>query len=203
MSITDKKVPMITRELFLALTDRLRDQHKLPMILDYFLPCGCEPVMTNVFEIRFQLNYGGSEGIYLDVYASGCVTDENKEGHYRIGVCKTLHEDDSAMHTMAVLGADFVCEGRRYIAEHTDDLRFLGFKVSFYRKSEEEDREEKLCYGIFFQTKDSAMKQIHTAFGSENKGIVKCVLTDFENRCETTMWKEAFSDGKITGRDDR
>lgn len=203
MSTADRKKPINTGELFVKILEQLQEQHKVPAILDYYLPENvreCVPVMTDEFDILFHLNYGGSEGIYLDIYAYGAVTEEDENKKYSLGTCKTLHEDDSAMHTMAVLGADFVCEGRRYVREHSDDLRFTGFQVTLFKRDTESGELKQMggvatCYSQ--ETLNDHLKKYFSYY--DRYGIVKAVVRNNADRTEKDIWKEDFLDGKIIG----
>lgn len=202
MSTADNRKPMNTGDLFIRIVERLKEQHKLPDILDYSLPVtdrNCVPVMTDEFDILFHLNYGGSEGIYLDIYAYGAVTEEDENKKYSLGTCKTLHEDDSAMHTMAVLGADFVCEGRRYVREHSDDLRFTGFKVTLFKRKEENGELKQMSGSVTCFSQEAVNTHLKKYFTSDSYGVVKAVVRNNADRTEKDIWKEDFLDGKIIG----
>ena len=204
MSTTDRKKPMTTGDLFVFILNQLKDQHKVPAILDYYLPADCNvygvvPVISCDFDILFNLNYGSSEGIYLDVYAQGDVTEEGEDKKYYIGTCKTLHEDDSAMHTMAVLGADFICEGRRYVRDHYDDFCFTGFKVTCFKRDEEDGELKQKFASATCYTQEAVNDHLKRYFAEEKYGIVKAVVRNNADRTEKDIWKEDFLDGKIVG----
>lgn len=60
--------PMTTDDLFNDICDSLKEKGKWPEILDYALGDRWKNVelKTDEFEIKENLDYGGSEGIYLD-----------------------------------------------------------------------------------------------------------------------------------------
>ena len=94
------KRPMTTEELFNKVQDVLKENSKLPDILDYELVTHRPvPVTTYEFDLKNSLAYGGNEGIYLNFWieyfkdGEKCLDD--------IGTFKTLREDHEAMHTMA------------------------------------------------------------------------------------------------------
>ncbi len=61
------KKPMTTAELYEKVCSILKEQGKLPDILDYGLPAYHPVPITNYeFKLRSNLHYEGSEGIYLD-----------------------------------------------------------------------------------------------------------------------------------------
>lgn len=202
MSTADNKKPMHTGELFTRILEQLQEQHKVPAILDYYLPQNVweyVPVRSSNFDILFHLNYGGSEGIYLDVYAQGAVTEDDEDKKYHLGTCKTLHEDDSAMHTMAVLGADFICEGRRYIRDHSDDFCFTGFQVTFFKRDEENGELKQMSGVATCYSQEAVSKHLKRFFANERYGIVKAVVRNNADRTEKDIWKEDFLNGKIIG----
>ncbi len=63
------KKPMTTEELFERIRDILKEKGRLPDILDYALGSYCPvPVETYEFDLKSSLAYGGSEGIYLNLW---------------------------------------------------------------------------------------------------------------------------------------
>lgn len=78
------------------------------------------PIRTYEFALGNCLDYGASEGIYLDLWIEYLVGDEEQRAS--IGTFKTLHEDAEAMHTMASLLADFIIEERSYVNDNLDDF---------------------------------------------------------------------------------
>ncbi len=122
------KKPMTTAELYEKVCSILKEQGKLPDILDYGLPAYHPVPITNYeFELRSNLHYGGSEGIYLDFwiefYLDGkkCVND--------LGTFKTLSIDDKSMHIMAALLADFIIGESNYVNANLDDFTWEGADV--------------------------------------------------------------------------
>lgn len=91
----------------------------MPDILDYGLAArDTLPVTTAEFGLKSSLDYGGNEGIYLDLWVE-LPTDGGKETG-RLGTFKTLDEGEEAMHTMAALLADFIIEKYAYARENRD-----------------------------------------------------------------------------------
>lgn len=123
------KRPMTTKEYFKTICKILSEKGKIPKnILDYFLPTSKEiPIKTYEFNLKNNLDYGGSEGIYLDLFISFTSKEEKKL--CSLGTFKTLQEDAKAMHTMATLLADFLIEGCSYVNQHLDDFTWKGFDV--------------------------------------------------------------------------
>ena len=120
--------PMTTQELFNRICDILKEKGMLPGILDYGTATSeAVPIRIYEFELKSNLDYGGSEGIYLDL---GIEYFEDGEWHKDgIGTFKTLGESREAMHAMARLLADFIIEGTAYINANIDDFTWTGADV--------------------------------------------------------------------------
>ncbi len=101
-----RKKPFTNKELFNEIVRILKESNKLPDILDYALSDSLNENMINSYEFDslFKLDWGGNEGIHLDVAITGCVDGESKV--ISLGTFKTLLETDEAMHQMAALEAD-------------------------------------------------------------------------------------------------
>ncbi len=120
--------PMTTTEFFDKLCGILKAGGMMPDILDYGIAeRKGVPMRTSEFSLKNCLDYGGSEGIYLDLWMEyeeeGCCT------RARLGTFKTLEDDRSAMRTMAVLLADIIVEGYAYVRKNSDDFTWEGFHV--------------------------------------------------------------------------
>lgn len=96
------------------------------------------------------------------------------------------------MHTMAILGADFVCEGRRYVREHSDDLRFTGFNVTLFKRNKENGDLKQLCGATTCYSQEAVSKHLKKYFANERYGIVKAVVRNNADRTEKDIWKEDF-----------
>ena len=122
------KKPMTTEELFNKIQDILKEKDMLPDILDYGLATSNPvPIRTYEFDLKSNLAYGGSEGIYLDLWIEYFV---NNERHTKgIGTFKTLDESNQAMHIMADLLADFIIEEYAYVNANLDDFTWEGVDV--------------------------------------------------------------------------
>lgn len=122
------KEPMTTKELFYKIKDILKDKGKLPAILDYgvaaYQPV---PVITYEFDIKSDLAYGGSEGIYLELWIEHFAEGGRRAD--RVGTFKTLDESNGAMHRMAGLLADFIIECHAYVNANSDDFTWRGADV--------------------------------------------------------------------------
>ena len=122
------KRPMTTEEFFNTISYILEEQGKLPDILDYGLTTHKSiPLKTCEFNLKNNLDYGGSEGIYLDLWIEYFEGDERSM--HDLGTFKTLLESDEAMHIMAALLADFVIEEHAYVNDNLDDFTWTGADV--------------------------------------------------------------------------
>ena len=120
--------PMTTEELFEKINSILIEKSKIPDILDYSLATSNPiPIRTYEFDLRNTLNYGGNEGIYLDLWIEYRV--ENEKRRAAIGTYKTLYEDDNAMYIMASLLANFIIEEYSYVNKNLDDFTWEGADV--------------------------------------------------------------------------
>lgn len=116
-----RKRPMTTEELFNRIDSILKEKCKLPDILDYGLATHNPVPITNYeYGLRNKLDYGGNEGIYLDLWVE--YTAGGKRCVSGLGTFKTLRTDDEAMHIMAALLADFIIEECAYVNANLDDF---------------------------------------------------------------------------------
>ena len=90
------KKPMTTEEYFNKVCEILKEKDMMPDILDYGLATHDPiPMKTYEFNIRNNLDYGGSEGIYLDIWIEYY---EDKEKRISgVGTFKTLRDDKEAI----------------------------------------------------------------------------------------------------------
>ena len=117
---------MTTEELFNKICEILKEKGMMPDILDYALATHSPAQMiTYEYSIRNNLDYGGSEGIYLDLWIEYYDGDSDNQ-RSGLGTIKTLRDDDEAMRIMAKLLADFVIEERRFVNANLDDFTWRG-----------------------------------------------------------------------------
>ena len=116
-----RKKPYKASELFEEICKRIT----LPDILDYHLGSHSDIEITSYeFDFGNHLEFGGNEGIYLDMYA------EFSDGkRHNLGTFKTLREDRAALEQMAKLLSDFIFEGKWFVNQNLDDFTWEGFKV--------------------------------------------------------------------------
>ena len=122
------KKPMTTEDLFEKIYGILKEKDKLPDILDYGLATSNPvPIRTYEFELKNNLDYGGSEGIYLDLWI--VYFDDGERQKKGLGTFKTLSTSNEAMHIMADLLADFIIEEYTYVNGNLDDFTWEGADV--------------------------------------------------------------------------
>lgn len=116
-----KKKFYTNETLFNTIVSILKDKGLYPDILDYHL-ADHHPVEIKNYEwdTICTLQFGGCEGIYLDVYAVGNI-GRGKE-KVRLGVFKTLDTAREAFYTMAKLEADFIWETRDFVDSHIEEF---------------------------------------------------------------------------------
>ncbi len=121
--------PLTTAEHFQLVCNILRDKGLMSDdILDYALAASHPvPIRTCEFTVRNNLDYGASEGIYLDFaieYYEG-----GRKKINQLGTFKPLQTSPDAMRTMARLLADFIVEERVYVSAHLDAYTWTGVDV--------------------------------------------------------------------------
>lgn len=120
--------PMTTEEFFNRICDILREKELMPDILDYALATSDPvPMTTYEFSIRNNLDYGGSEGIYIDLWIE--YYQDKEKVINGLGTIKTLRQDREGMQIMGKLLADFIVEENAYVNAHLDDFTWKGADV--------------------------------------------------------------------------
>ena len=159
--------PMTTEELFEKICSLLKEKGKLPDILDYHLgPINPKPITNYAFDVRNNLDYGGSEGIYLDLTLECC---EGKTTCFKdLGTFKTLGTSDQDMHIMAALLADFMIESTRYINANLDDFTWEGANVYPV-----DDSGKKVRWGYSCHTMEAALKKKDELLEKFQKVVVR------------------------------
>lgn len=127
--------PYTNRELFELINGQLKENGLLPEILDY-ASRETEPVQITTYEwdaIGIP-NFGGSEGIYLDLYADGIVNRESgraERKQIRLGTYKTLGEKKEDFLEMCRLLTEFVFALRSFVDSNMSSFTWEGFDLSF------------------------------------------------------------------------
>ena len=129
--------PMTTADLFDKICNILKEKGLYPEILDYALAESTpEPITTYEYSFRNNLDYGGNEGIYLDLWIETDTDAGTKRN--KMGTFKTLETSGDAMHIMAKLLADFIVEESAYVNANRDDFCWEGMRVSAFDSNEKE-----------------------------------------------------------------
>ena len=132
------KKPYNGKAFFELIKNMLVEKQQLPVILDYGIgSMNAERIelRSSEFDIRMDIDFGGSEGIYVSIYIDGCIGEA--EGRYNIGTFKTLHESEEAFRTMALLGANFILAAREYVRKNMLDFEWTGFYLTANPKKED------------------------------------------------------------------
>lgn len=162
-----RKRPMTTEELFDIICKILKEKGRLPDILDYGLATHNPVPITNYeYDLKNNLDYGGNEGIYLDLWIE--YTVDEKRCANNLGTFKTLSTDDEAMHIMAALLADFIIEEYRYVNANLDDFTWEGVTVHVIEESGEKSK-----WGYSCGTMEAALKRKDELLMKYNKVIVR------------------------------
>ncbi len=173
--------PMTTEELFEKINSILIEKGKIPDILDYSLATSNPiPIRTYEFDLRNSLNYGGNEGIYLDLWIEYRV--ENEKRRAAIGTYKTLYEDDNAMHIMASLLANFIIEEHSYVNGNLDDFTWEGADVHALKENG-----ERVNWGYTCGTMEAALKRKDELLKHHKKVVVRDNTTRKEKIYESRI----------------
>ena len=173
--------PMTTEELFEKINSILIEKSKIPDILDYSLATSNPvPIRTYEFDLGNSLNYGGNEGIYLELWIKYRV--ENEECRASVGTYKTLYEDADAMHIMASLLADFIIEEHSYVNNNLDDFTWEGADVHALKENG-----ERANWGYTCGTMDAALKRKDELLRNHKKVVVRDNATRKEKIYESRI----------------
>lgn len=171
------KRPMTTAELFDRICEILKEKGRMPEILNYSLGAYHPEKITNyMFELRSNLDYGGSEGIYLDLWLD-CFED----GEYRkkeLGTFKTLRDDYEAMKLMGLLLVVFIVEEHAYVNANLDDFTWEGADVFAY-----DENGKRLGWGYSCCSMEAAVRRKDELL----KRCPRVVIRDNATRKEETF----------------
>lgn len=188
-----KKKPFTTVELFNIINEHLKNKGVIPVILDYDLVTRERYNILNYqFDVIGIVNFGGSEGIYLDVYADGIVDDSNTRKKYSLGTYKTLRDDIDAFKVMGDLNAEFVFAARDFINTHLDDFEWSGFKVLFYQKDS-----DQYAYGFTYPTFAEAKNRIIRELKIPGAAVTRAVVVNNANSTFTEFNPEAVTNEEL------
>lgn len=145
--------PMTTADLFNKVCDILKEKGLFPEILDYALPeHDPKPVTSYEYCLKNNLDYGGSEGIYLDLWIE--IYSGSETQRKGLGTFKTLEDSRDAMYIMGKLLADFIVEERAYVNANLDDFTWQGMEVRAF-----DDTGKKLGWSYSCIEMENALKR--------------------------------------------
>ena len=174
------KRPITTGELFNQICEILKEKDLMPGILDYALATHDPvPITTYEFDLRSNLGYGGSEGIYLDFWIEHY--KDGKKQSKEIGTFKTLGTSIKDMYVMGKLLADFIVEEYSYVNANLDDFTWEGADVHPIDESG-----ETLSWGYSCGSIEGALKKVNELFKKYSAAVVR----DNRTRKETIYYKE-------------
>lgn len=96
------------------------------------------------FDVVTEVQFGGSEGIYLDCYAEGRIQPECEKKRWHLGTYKTLETSLSAMQTLGALGGALTYFASEYLWENGE--RFLSnrdLRIRALQKRQKKEEAEK------------------------------------------------------------
>lgn len=128
------KSPLMAGALFEIICERLARKKKLPDILEYW---NSSDDMTDIkltdWEMYGKVQFGGSEGIYLDIHIEGYIENYDERKDIYIGCFKTLYDEYNAFKTMCILNADFIFEEKEFYRENPRIFDWTGYAVDCYK----------------------------------------------------------------------
>lgn len=119
-------------ELYQAVKELIKKEDRWTDILEYDSvdrDIKHENIVSDEFEVRFEVRKGGSEGIYLDLFV--CEYDGHKETNRRLACLKTLSESKAALRKMSMLGAEFYISANEWVRENSRLLWRQGYRIDF------------------------------------------------------------------------
>lgn len=128
-----RKTPYTTKELFNIINQHLKEKGLLPDILDYGIAESKDiPIRSYAWDLIGIVNFGGSEGIYLDLYCYGNTGNSFNEKKIPVGTYKTLETSKDAYKIMGNLNAEFVYETLDFVNNNMDDFTWDGYDVTVF-----------------------------------------------------------------------
>lgn len=130
------KEKITTEQLFNRIIKDLKMKGYYPISVDYSNGNSWKStdLETSDISILTNLDYGSSEGIYLNI--SFAFSENGIKKIVPAGTVKTLGTEHVDMRTMAKLLGDFIYFGYSYIEEHSDDFLWSGRVIKFYKDKE-------------------------------------------------------------------
>ena len=179
-----REKPYTVKEFFEKVKEKICNEGNWSDGIDYALPENKElEIRSSEFSVVSQVAYGGSEGIYLDIYLDGSIDEkQEKYSRIRIAVIKTLSESREAMRIMAKLGADWVVDVTAIVNENMEDFTWDGFKVQVYNS------EGRKCLGYYCMDKEQARK-FYEKYSVTYKRVTLCDMESRKVICDSAAKK--------------
>ena len=184
-----RKKPYTIGDVFDLVVKILKQNGEYPEILDYSLGTKDNiPFDMMEFELATRLDFGGSEGIYLDVAVVFEEADDGKRRVYNMGTFKTLRDDKAAMATMGKLLGDFIYTTREFVRENSLDFEWHDYIVVC-------EKEGVRMNPIFFSSAESsAIKRKDACLESTN--CDKVIIYSPTNRDGTSYVKNMSEENR-------
>lgn len=164
--------------LFDKVIEILKKQGKLPNLLDYNLhEHNLKEFSDYQFNVGYMLDYGGNEGIYLDVFVKGICDETQNTIIVPLGIFKTLQTSEEAMVEMGKLAGHFTYALSKYVNSNLDDFTWKGYDINFYKE------DDAYAYGYSCTTKERALQRAE----EHNDKYVKVILRDNQTRDEIVI----------------
>lgn len=126
------------------------------------------------FDVATETKYGGSEGVYTDVYISGYIRNADDYEKIHIGTIKTLNEGPEAIREMYQLAAEVYLAGNDFINKNLDAFTWIGYKLTLHPGDK---------FHFEYSSKDSLYRGIEQL---KNRGedLSEVKIIDLSNRKE-------------------
>ncbi len=132
-------------DIMYEIIDSLEKEGLLPNHLDYvsvgkyddFSKVKITNLESERLELKYSLDYGGSEGIYLDVEAYDFRYPDSDKW-VNVLTIKTLNTDDSSMADMAGIIGNISIKFRKFIDDNWELLSRVGYRI--YGKKDKNDK---------------------------------------------------------------
>lgn len=171
------KNPYTTAELFNIIDKKLKENGMLPGILDYGLPEHSDiQIKSYEWDLIGIVNFGGSEGIYLDLYCYG--NTGNEKDKIPVGTYKTLERSREAYKTMGALCADFVYECFDFVNGNMEDFTWKGYGVYAAKN-------KQVSYVPIYDVSDWTRAKQYAEKLAKGENVEKIVIKDYTLRKET------------------
>ena len=131
-----RKNPYTVSELYKIVEEKLKKDGNWPEdMIDYVAVDNTSlEILDNTFDVVPQVQYGASEGIYLEVYFIGAAFTHDKVEKLRICTVKTLNTSRDAMRRMAVLGADIEVDLSEFLNRNSFDFDWKYYSVRIIKE---------------------------------------------------------------------